>query len=184
MYYLEFDDGGLRRLTVRDREGAGPTSEYTPATVSYAQKVLGRSQRQVYRYLREGTLGILAKVSGCHLLDAAQVIGLARQQRRMARIGGLPRSFKPLFPEYSLKSLDPLKDSALILARILERGTLRDIQWAMALYDPEIVKDFLSRHAARLLSAKSLRFWTWYFGVGRVAVTPARAMGRRLGGIG
>ncbi len=184
IYTLEFTDKGLSRLSTRDTLNPSEIKIYTPITVTKACKILGRSQRQIYRYMREGMLEPLAKVSGICFLDALQVRELARQLRRLKDLGDIPASFKPLFPEYSLKSLHPIRDRVLILGRILTRGNFQEIRWCLSLYAPDTVKAFLQAHGTRLLDGKSLCFWCWYFDIPTPVAESRRVMGRRLGGVG
>ncbi len=153
-------------------------------TVTKACEILGRSQRQIYRYMREGMLQPLAKVSGICFLDALQVRQLAQELRCLQVLGDIPVSFKPLFPEYSLKSLHPIRDRVLILGRILARGNLQEIRWCLSLYSPDAVKVFLQVHGTRLLDRKSLCFWCWRFNIPTPATEPGRLMGQQLGGVG
>ena len=46
-----------------------------------------------------------------------------------------------------------------ILGRILEYGTLQDIQWVVSRYGKGRIKDFVLEKGARKLSPRTIRLW-------------------------
>lgn len=76
---------------------------------------------------------------------------------------GVPEQVRWLFPEFQLSALDADRDRNLILARVLERGRLSDVQWAMGRFGDEGILDFLRNGACPELSARTLSFWRAYF---------------------
>ena len=88
-------------------------------TVSQTSRLLKRSQRQIYRYIRESRLTSYGKFLGEWLLNKEEVIRMASFP---AHPHALPKSFRPLFPEYDLKDLNPGRDRVLVLSRLLEQG--------------------------------------------------------------
>ncbi len=148
--------------------------------MSEACRLLKRSRRHLYRYVARGWLRPAAKFSGELFFDIADLQDLQRSslQRRRA----LPKSMTALFPEYDMNTLEPARDADIILARILERGTARQIQWALRHYSPARRRLFLKTDGRRLLSQRAFHFWTWLWGV-RLGAEPFwRDRGRIWGG--
>jgi hypothetical protein len=152
-------------------------------SVTQAMKLLGRSRRHVYRYTHEGVLHIATRIGPCLLLHADSVHLLSKRLSYVQKNGILPPSGKFLFPEYSLKSLHPLRHEDLILARVLDRGSFPDIRWALDFYPQSAIAQFVHEHGTRLLSKRSLHFWTWYLNIQAREPSPFRRMGQELGGM-
>jgi hypothetical protein len=74
----------------------------------------------------------------------------------------LPEELRWLFPEYRLEALEPERDRRLILARVLERGRLRDVRWALVQYGDEQILDFFRHSGCSELSGRTLSFWRAY----------------------
>jgi hypothetical protein len=68
-----------------------------------------------------------------------------------------------LFPEVDLASVDTARDRDFILSRVLERGRLVDVRWALQRYGAESVHDFLRTSGCAELSPRTLSFWRAYF---------------------
>lgn len=68
-----------------------------------------------------------------------------------------------MFPENDLEELRLDEHSDLILGRVLERGRLADVQWALRALGPSVIHDYLVRRASRDLSVRTIRFWRAYF---------------------
>lgn len=131
-------------------------------TVEVACRTLHRSRRQVYRYLASGDLIPAGKMLGQCLVE----------QDSVARLSGSPMAIQPvpsrlqrLFPEHDLVRLNVGRDRDLILSRILESGSLADAKWAFQRYGAPAIALFLEAEGARVLSSRSLRFWSLYLGV-------------------
>jgi hypothetical protein len=75
----------------------------------------------------------------------------------------LPGELRWLFPEFQLDALRADRDRNLILARVLERGRLCDVRWALGAYGDEGILDFLRHSGCPELSARTLSFWRAYF---------------------
>ncbi len=131
-------------------------------TAACAASRLGRSRRQVYRLIKDGALPVLAKAFGELLLDEHAVAQAASAPRTTQR---LPGRLRTLFPEYRLEDLNVGRDRRLIAMRVLDRGTALDVRWLLSRLPRREVASLLELEGARLLSPRSARFWSLYFGV-------------------
>ena len=131
-------------------------------TVSQTSRLLKRSRRQIYRYIRESRLTSYGKFLGEWLLNKEEVIRMASFP---AHPHALPKSFRPMFPEYDLKDLNPGRDRVLVLSRLLEQGSRRELRWIFQRYKKREILNFLMEDGARLLSPRTLNFWQLYFGI-------------------
>ena len=146
-------DGGLFLET------GGRTREVL--TVAQAARLLGRTRRQVYRYIETGLLKPEAKLLGEWLLDAAEV---EKAALRPPAVQPLPKRLGSLFPEYDLSKLNAGRDKTLVLSRVLENGGLDEIKWAFKRYSRGELSGFIKEDGARLLGSRSLRLWSLVLG--------------------
>jgi len=130
-------------------------------TVSEAARILKRTRRQVYRYIKAGDLKPEAKLLGEWLLDASEVAKVAKSP---LSVQPLPKSLAHLFPEYDISRLNAGRDRTLIMARVLEDGGPDEIKWAFKRYDRKELAGFVAADGARLLSPRSLRLWSLVLG--------------------
>jgi hypothetical protein len=72
----------------------------------------------------------------------------------------LPASLHHLFWDCRPASIDLDDHAPLILERVLEYGSLASVRWALDVYGPDRIRDFLRARGARTLSRKTLSFWT------------------------
>jgi len=77
----------------------------------------------------------------------------------------LPDFLFPLFWDYPSESIDAEMHAFVVLERVLEYGSLEAVRWVLATYGPERLKDFLRRRGVRVLSRKTLSFWTLLLGL-------------------
>jgi len=75
----------------------------------------------------------------------------------------VPADLKWLFPELDLAALDVERDRNFILGRVLERGRLSDVRWALHSYGNAGVHTFLRLSGCAELSSRTLSFWRAYF---------------------
>lgn len=75
------------------------------------------------------------------------------------RSAAVPRSLAWLFPEVELRALSAVRDGPFILARVLERGRLRDVRWAMDRFGLAGIHRFLREQGHPELSPRTLAFW-------------------------
>ena len=67
-----------------------------------------------------------------------------------------------LFWDIDQNSLDPDKHGIFIVKRILEKGDVDDIEWAIQIYGKEFMQDIFQKNMAKL-DSKSNNFWCFYF---------------------
>ncbi len=72
----------------------------------------------------------------------------------------LPSALTPLFWDTRPGAVDTETHAFFVLERILEYGSLAAVRWAVQVYGTERIKTFLRQRGARVLSAKTLSFWT------------------------
>ncbi len=77
----------------------------------------------------------------------------------------LPGFLHPLFWDYRPESVDVTTHSDLVLERLLEYGSLRSARWALEVYGPAQIREFLLNRGCRTLSRKTLSFWTMLLGL-------------------
>lgn len=126
-------------------------------TVSQAARMLKRTRRQVYRYIKTGVLKPESKLLGEWLLNASEVAGMAE---RPLAAQPIPKRLAPLFPEYDASKLNAGRDRTLVLARALENGGAGEIKWVFRRYSRKELAGFIEKDGARLLSPRSLRLWS------------------------
>ena len=140
-------------------EAAGRSREVR--TAAQAAHALGRTRRQIYRYIETGFLKPAAKLLGEWLLDAAELENTAR---RPLSVQPLPKRLRPLFPEYDISKINAGRDKTLVISRVLENGGLDEIGWAFKRYSRRELSDFIKEDGARLLGSRSLRLWSLVLG--------------------
>jgi len=72
---------------------------------------------------------------------------------------GLPSRLRWLFWNVDFNALDPERDANTILARVLERGRLEDVRWAMDSYGLDKVHAFFRDTGHPELTARTIAFW-------------------------
>ncbi len=76
-------------------------------------------------------------------------------------VAALPAEVHWLFWETEPAALDTEVNRRDILARVLERGRLEDVAWAMRCYGEAEILEFF-RHGHPAISKKTARFWQLY----------------------
>jgi hypothetical protein len=71
----------------------------------------------------------------------------------------LPRSLAWLFPEVDLAQIDADRDTSFILARVLERGRMTDVEWCTRRYGMGGIRAFFRRAPHPEISDRTARFW-------------------------
>jgi len=157
---------GTRALRLRYRSASTPQSTTVSPilTVGDVCRRLRKSRRQVYRYLRAGRLKSCAHVLGQWLFAPADV--------ERATHANIPRWLQRYFWDTRVSSLLREDHSAYILARILEFGDRRALQWLFHAYPRHQVTAFLTGRGADVLPARTWQFWARYLGL------PVRRPGR------
>ena len=151
---------GNTAWTVRRYDDAGGlVEEVTNAIpVSALCRRLKKSRRQIYRYLKQGTIKPLGKFLGEWLVD---IRGSEHLERRAARRRPIPPSARILFPEYDAGRLHAYRDASLIIPKIMEQGDRLEIRWMLSQYSSGWIKGWLAREGWRL-SPRAARFWSWW----------------------
>jgi hypothetical protein len=71
-----------------------------------------------------------------------------------------------LFWDVNLNELDEKKHSSFITQRILERGDLDDLRWAMDFYGKDFIEDAFLKNSMKM-DLKSQNFWCLYFNINK-----------------
>ena len=75
----------------------------------------------------------------------------------------LPTRLKWLFWDVDPASVDLARHQRFVLARILERGRLTDVRWALRQYGEGSILEFMRHSGHPELSARTRAFWRAYF---------------------
>jgi len=75
-----------------------------------------------------------------------------------------PEAVHWLFWDVELTQLDVQQHAHYILGRVLERGRLCDVQWAIGSYGLDAIHAFLRDSAHPQLSPRTVAFWRALFG--------------------
>jgi hypothetical protein len=155
-------------VLAQDREGrlwfrGGASRKLTRvSSVTEAAGVLSRTRRQIYRCLHDGSLISVSKLLGEWLIDFDSVERLRANVPMKRR---LPGRFQVFFPEFRVGALNPGKERVLIVSRLLEQGGVADIRWLVHTYGAKGIRQVVSEEGNRLLSRRTLHFWSLLFGV-------------------
>jgi len=71
-----------------------------------------------------------------------------------------------LFWDIDQNKLDPNRHGAFVVGRILEKGDVEDIKWAIDFYGREFVREVFQKNAGKL-DLKSNNFWCLYFNLNK-----------------
>lgn len=169
--------GRLQRLTVRRARGGTATIVSPVCTVAEVCQRLRKSQRQVYRYLDAGRLEPRGKILGQWLFATGDVDALARRT--------VPTAFRRFFWDVQLSTLSVDRHQDFILARLLEFGDRRAIQWLLRTYARRLLIRFLRGRGGAVLPKRVWQFWALQLGLGARARRPRswRSSGRHWGGL-
>jgi hypothetical protein len=130
--------------------------------VSDLARTLGRSRRHVYRYINEGWVVPVGKYLGEWLVDSRGLEYL--RYGRPHRPTAIPLAAKPLFPEYRLEDLHPVRDAVVVIQRMLELGGEPEVAWLFRQYPRAALRHWLEREGWRL-TPRSADFWSLVLGV-------------------
>jgi hypothetical protein len=76
---------------------------------------------------------------------------------------GIPQDISWLFWDVDVAALDMERDANYVLARVLERGRLSDVNWAIQTYGLERIHGFFRDAGHPELSRRTLVFWQYFF---------------------
>ena len=74
-----------------------------------------------------------------------------------------PDAMQWLFWDVELAQLDVNAHADYILGRVLERGRIDDVSWALRFYGERRIHSFLRERPRAELSARTLAFWRAFF---------------------
>ena len=77
----------------------------------------------------------------------------------------LPDFVARLLWDVDLGQIELHRDAALILERVMSRGSWEAMKWLRASYPPEELADFVRREGSRRLSPRDLAYWALMCGV-------------------
>ncbi len=154
---------GDRVFQVRRDETSGRPGEVVTGvcTVREVCRRLGKSRRQVYRYLRTGRLAPYARVLGQWLFSDESIAQWSPSRHR------LPRRFQAYFWDTELSTVSPERHRAFILGRVLEYGDRDAIRWVLRTYPKPVMVEFLRGRGKAVLSPRTWHFWAAHVGLGR-----------------
>ena len=149
-WLLEGNDGRIRQLTLRHGDGR-PMCVRPVLTAREVCRRLGKSRRQVYRYVRAQQLQPCARVLGQWLFSEDELQHLRR--------GGVPGFLRQVFWDVRLSDLSLSRHQDFILTRILEFGDRAALRWLFAAYPRKELVGFLQGRSAERLSRRAWNFW-------------------------
>ncbi|MBI4770006.1 MAG: hypothetical protein HY784_06220 [Chloroflexi bacterium] len=85
---------------------------------------------------------------------------------------GLPESSAWLFPEYDFVRMEPEEYAPVVMERVLERGSIPEVQWLLAHYGTRRLSAWLRRYGYRALSPRTFEYWRWVLGIKRFRRPP------------
>ena len=180
-YIFRIDSNQHVELFIEDDQGQVVRKFSEVWTTKEACRHLGRSRRQLYRHIQRRWLNPIARFSGEFFFDPAEIQRLPKQSQPTR---SLPPSWATLFPDYEMRTLHFERDRDLILSRVLERGSWRQVALVCKKYSHAARVSFLKSQGSRLLSDRAFHLWNWLWKAnGADSKTPWRKAGLALGGI-
>lgn len=76
----------------------------------------------------------------------------------------VPPEHRWLFWDVAIDAIDVDRDRRYVLGRVLERGRLADVRWAVSEYGLEGVRDFFREGAHPEISRATWSLWRAFFG--------------------
>ncbi len=171
-------EGERPSALLRPRGSGQPPKVIRPIlTAEDVCRLLRRSKRQVYRYLKAGRLQPCARILGQWLFSAEEVRRFQRDR--------IPSFLKPFFWDARMADLSSEHHRDFILARVLESGDRKAVRWALRTYPKQTVLSFLKDRGKAALSERAQNFWLSVLGeaLPRRDRPDWRRQGRRWGGI-
>jgi hypothetical protein len=77
----------------------------------------------------------------------------------------IPSSAAPFFQEYRIANLDIQQHAALIMERILAYGNRAEVQWLLATYGRQAVREWVAQAGQRRLSWRRFHLWCLVFDI-------------------
>ena len=132
------------------------------SSVLKAAQILKKTRRQIYRYIKNGILETTGKMLGEWLITQNSINILLSSP---LMVQPLPRKTQRYFPEFRIDDLNPGKNRIIVISRLLEQGNFNDIRWLFKRYGSDEIQKVIIQEGMRLLSPKSLRQWSLFFGI-------------------
>jgi hypothetical protein len=88
-------------------------------------------------------------------------------------VQSIPESTLPFFQEYDFERLDPQRDSALVIERLLAYGNRDEVRWLLQTYGQARVQGWLSESGSRRLPRRRYRMWCVLLNVAETLREPA-----------
>jgi hypothetical protein len=85
---------------------------------------------------------------------------------------GLPADSAWLFPEHDFSIMTPERFAAVVIERVLERGSVAQVRWLVQHYGARRIAAWVRRSGCRRLSRKTFEYWRWVFGIKRYRQPP------------
>jgi len=164
-------------LTPAKNAGASANPIRPVLTVPDVCRLLRRSRRHVYRYLKSGRLRPCARILGQWLFSTEEI--------QSFQSGRVPRFLNSLFWDARPADLSVRHHRDFILARLLESGNREAVAWVFRTYPKAQVRAFLRDRGSEVLSPRTKHFWRMLLGMAeeREERAPWRRLGRPWGGI-
>jgi len=157
------ETNGDGRWTVREYDDSGKLVQDIGSVIPVSElcRRLKKSRRQVYRYIKQGSLVPAGKYLGEWLVQERGVgyLAGAAQQPCMP----IPGTARFLFPEYTLERLHPILDASVIVPRIMEMGDRCAVAWMLRQYPKKWLVRWMQDEGWQL-TPRAARFWSWWLG--------------------
>jgi hypothetical protein len=93
---------------------------------------------------------------------SARDIGISSIRANFGRVV-IPAEQRWLFWDVDPNELELERDRRYLLGRLLERGRLDDVRWAVGVYGIEGIRDFFEAGGHPELSPRTIALWTAFF---------------------
>jgi hypothetical protein len=168
--------GHPTRFITRGRAGRPMRSIGPVLTVTDLCRRLGKSRRQVYRFIHSGRLQPCGRVLDQWLF--------APEEPAQCATRAVPRFLRPFLWDVRLADLSLDRHRDFILGRLLEYGGPTAMHWGLRTYSRKVVAEFLKHRGATVLSRRAWNFWAVQLGLNAARHVPAwRHHGRAWGGV-
>ncbi len=144
---------------VREYNDQDEMTREVPAAVSVTEacRILKKSRRQLYRYMKEGWVKPVGKFLNEWLVNKDSVTQL--QMLNVITKNRIPKNIQYLFHEYHANQLRLVSSAVTIAGRIMDEGGIQESRWLLKTYPRNWLKVFLNQHGRRLLSPWRLKSW-------------------------
>ena len=92
----------------------------------------------------------------------------------------IPKALQPYFQEYGVSQLNITRDANLIIQRVLEFGTWKEIRGLFERYGSKLIRLFLRERGERLWRPVTFPYWRKLMGIRRWRKSPFPATRNEL----